>query len=208
MHRDLVSEFGAVELSADAWSHVVDAMVAEAQRVASYVPSIAALLPDITAAFERARSLSAPVVVQRVHGDLHLGQTLRTPTGWAVIDFEGEPAKSMAERKERYLAAKDVAGMLRSFDYAANHLRPEGRSTAAEVAAAEEWAAASRAAFLRGYRTALGDDALSPPEVITAFELDKAVYEVAYEYSNRPSWEPIPLHAVHTLTADPTPSEE
>ena len=207
VHRDLVAEFGAIALSDDAWGDVVDGMVAEATRVAGYVPSVAALLPGITATFDRARSLSAPVIVQRVHGDLHLGQTLRTPAGWAVIDFEGEPAKSVVERKERYLAAKDIAGMLRSFDYAANHLRPAGSSTPEQVAAAENWAAQSRAAFLDGYRTALGDGTLSPPEVIAAFELDKAVYEVAYEFANRPSWEPIPLHAVQTLIEIATPSE-
>ncbi len=90
--------------------------------------------------------------------------------------------------------------MLRSFDYAANHLRPAAPLTADQEAASEAWAGKNRAAFLAGYTAAAtlpwGDAA-----VIAAFELDKAVYEVAYEHTNRPDWEPIPLHAVDRLTA-------
>ena len=200
VHRDLALAFGEVQLSGEAWSDVVDAMIAEAQRVAGHVPSIAEQLDAITATFEAARSLDTPVVVQRVHGDLHLGQTLRTLTGWAIIDFEGEPAKSLPERKERQLLAKDIAGMLRSFDYAANHLLPGGATDPQQTYRAAEWAKRNRAAFLDGYQSASGAKPLGAPEVITAFELDKAVYEVAYEHGNRPTWEPIPLHAVATLT--------
>jgi maltokinase len=199
VHRDLAAAFGEVTLSPQAWSDVVTAMIEEASRVAGHVPSIADRLPAITATFEAARSLDTPVVVQRVHGDLHLGQTLRTGTGWAIIDFEGEPAKSLPERKERQLLAKDIAGMLRSFDYAANHLLPTGATEPRQTSRAAEWAVRNRAAFLDGYRSAEGAKPLGAPEVITAFELDKAVYEVAYEHGNRPTWEPIPLHAVDTL---------
>jgi maltokinase len=200
VHRDLALAFGQVELSREAWSDVIGAMIAEAQRVAQHVPSIAEQLDAIIATFEEARSLDTPVVVQRVHGDLHLGQTLRTLTGWAIIDFEGEPAKSLTERKERQLLAKDIAGMLRSFDYAANHLLPGGATDPQQTYRAAEWATRNRSAFLEGYQSADGAQPLGAPEVITAFELDKAVYEVAYEHGNRPTWEPIPLHAVATLT--------
>jgi maltokinase len=199
IHRDLAHAFTSRELSRDAWQDVVGAMITEAQRVAGFVPPIAERLDRIVATFERARDLDTAVVVQRVHGDLHLGQTLRTPTGWAVIDFEGEPAKSLAERKSHTLAAKDVAGMLRSFDYAANHLRPSGVDSPEQVAAATEWATANREAFLAGYASVDGAPPLGAVEVITAFELDKAVYEVAYEHGNRPSWTAIPLHAVDNL---------
>ncbi|WP_157970462.1 maltokinase N-terminal cap-like domain-containing protein [Nakamurella deserti] len=199
VHRDLAAAFGEVTLSSQAWSDVVTAMIDEARRVAGHVPAVAERLPAVIATFEAARSLETPVVVQRVHGDLHLGQTLRTLTGWAIIDFEGEPAKSLPERKERQLLAKDVAGMLRSFDYAANHLLPTGATDPQQTYRAAEWAHRNRDAFLDGYRSADGAKPLGAPEVITAFELDKAVYEVAYEHGNRPTWEPIPLHAVDTL---------
>jgi maltokinase len=199
IHRDLAHAFGSKELSRDAWQHVVAGMISESRRVAEYVPPIAERLDAIVATFQRAADIDTPVVVQRVHGDLHLGQTLRTRTGWAVIDFEGEPAKSLAERKAPQLAAKDVAGMLRSFDYAANHLRPAGVDSPDQVAVAEDWARANREAFLSGYASAPDAPQLAGEEVVTAFELDKAVYEVAYEHGNRPTWTAIPLHAVDNL---------
>ncbi|MEO5832926.1 MAG: aminoglycoside phosphotransferase, partial [Nakamurella sp.] len=140
VHRDLAAAFGEVTLSGAAWSDIVTAMQVEAGRVAGHVPSIAEQLPQIVATFEAARTLDTPVVVQRVHGDLHLGQTLRTLTGWAIIDFEGEPAKSLPQRKERQLLAKDIAGMLRSFDYAAHHLLPTGATESQQTYRAAEWA--------------------------------------------------------------------
>ncbi len=199
VHRDLATAFGTRELTGRAWEAVIDAMITEAGRVAGHVPAIANDLAGIVATFEQARSVDTAVIVQRVHGDLHLGQTLRTLTGWAIIDFEGEPAKSLVERKEHQLLAKDIAGMLRSFDYAANHLLPSGATDAQQTYRANEWANRNRAAFIAGYSAADGAPPLGAPEVIRAFELDKAVYEVAYEHGNRPGWEPIPLHAVATL---------
>ena len=95
--------------------------------------------------------------------------------------------------------AKDIAGMLRSFDYAANHLLPTGATDQQQTYRATEWATRNRTAFLQGYASANGAPPLGAPEVIRAFELDKAVYEVAYEHGNRPGWEPIPLHAVANL---------
>ncbi len=200
VHRDLAAAFGEVALSDAGWSGVIDAMIAEARKVARHVPAIAARLDAVIATFEAARAVQTTVVVQRVHGDLHLGQTLRTLSGWAIIDFEGEPTKTLAERKERQLLAKDIAGMLRSFDYAGNHLLPGGASDQQQTYRAAEWAVRNRGAFLDGYQSASGAKPLGAVEVITAFELDKAVYEVAYEHGNRPTWEPIPLHAVDTLT--------
>jgi maltokinase len=126
--------------------------------------------------------------VQRVHGDFHLGQTLRTPTGWKIIDFEGEPVKTLAERAAPDSVWRDIAGMLRSFGYAAASV-PGPDS--------ESWAAACRQAFLAGY--AGGD--LDPADAATlrAYEADKAVYEVVYEVRNRPEWIAIPLGAVADL---------
>jgi maltokinase len=123
-----------------------------------------------------------------VHGDFHLGQTLHTPTGWKIIDFEGEPAKSMAERVAPDSIWRDIAGMLRSFDYAAATV--PGPDSAA-------WSAACREAFLKGYAGGdLDPDAEAP---LRAYEAEKAIYEVGYEVRNRPDWVAIPLGAIAGL---------
>ena len=123
-----------------------------------------------------------------MHGDFHLGQTLHTPDGWKIIDFEGEPAKTMAERVAPDSGWRDVAGMLRSFDYAAASV--PGPDSAG-------WAEECRAAFLRGY--AGGDLDPQQAAAVRAYEADKAIYEVIYEVRNRPDWVAIPLGAVATL---------
>ncbi|WP_366942462.1 1,4-alpha-glucan branching protein GlgB [uncultured Serinicoccus sp.] len=130
--------------------------------------------------------------LQRVHGDYHLGQVLDAPErGWVLLDFEGEPLRPLAERTEPDLALRDVAGMLRSFDYAA----------AAAADDRSHWADAAREAFLQGYAEQAGADprAEAAGAVLAALELDKALYEVSYEARNRPDWLPIPLGAVHRL---------
>lgn len=128
--------------------------------------------------------------VQRVHGDFHLGQTLITPQGWKIIDFEGEPAKSLAERSRPDSIWRDIAGALRSFDYAAAHRRD---------GFAADWAADCREAFLAGYGADLADPATAA--LVRAYEADKAVYEVVYESRNRPDWVDIPLSAIAALAA-------
>ncbi len=125
---------------------------------------------------------------QRVHGDFHLGQTLHTPTGWKIIDFEGEPAKTLAERSVPDSVWRDIAGMLRSFDYAAASVPGPG---------SRGWAEECRAGFLDGY--AGGELAATEAATLRAYEADKAVYEVVYEVRNRPEWVAIPLAAVAGL---------
>ena len=158
----------------------------------------ALIAPDLGPYVEQLRACfddlgSGIVEVQRVHGDFHLGQTPHTPGGWKIIDFEGEPVKSLAERAAPDSVWRDIAGMLRSFDYAAASVPGPG-----SVA----WAAECRTAFLRGY----AGGPLDPADAATlrAYELDKAIYEVVYETRNRPDWVGIPLAAIATLAGAPT----
>ena len=145
----------------------------------------------------------------RVHGDYHLGQVMRTDSGWYVLDFEGEPARSMEERVAFVSPLKDVTGMFRSFQYAAHFVLLEREDEHSEhlqrLAAA--WESHNRNTFLDGYLSTGGIDALLPesgPEraaVTLAFELDKALYELGYEQAYRPDWASIPASAIRRLMA-------
>jgi maltokinase len=148
------------------------------------------------------RRVPAPVTVQRIHGDLHLGQTLRTVRGWKIIDFEGEPAKPLKERQLPDSPWRDVAGMLRSFDYAAEGSlrdRIDGAGDLDDRAAQDtrEWANRNVEAFLHGYDQVCVEDL--DESLLTAYAVDKAVYEAVYEARNRPAWLPIPLAALRRL---------
>jgi maltokinase len=141
----------------------------------------------------------------RHHGDLHLGQTLLAPDRWIVLDFEGEPARPLLERRRKRSPLRDVAGMLRSFAYAAS---------AAEIqrgyAAPEGWEDRTREAFLEGYFGAVDSSLLPPGEanartLLTIFELEKAVYELRYELNNRPDWVRIPVAGIARLLEEPLP---
>ncbi|MDQ3629549.1 MAG: aminoglycoside phosphotransferase [Actinomycetota bacterium] len=159
----------------------------------------------IAASYDLLGTDVAGTQVQRVHGDLHLGQTLRTVTGWVVLDFEGEPAKPLAERTALDSPWRDVAGMLRSFDYAASSVVTPQLAEEVQARGMTAWAARNREAFLHGYGVSTGQSEAHDPDsraaLLTAYELDKAVYEVVYETRNRPGWVDIPMAAVRRLAS-------
>jgi maltokinase len=155
---------------------------------------------------ERLRALSdlsAGGRAVRHHGDLHLGQTLLADAGWIVLDFEGEPARPLPERRRKQSPLRDVAGMLRSIAYAASAAEKQRG-----VTVPEGWEERSRAAFLEGYLAAVEPSLLPPGEAATAqllsiFELEKAVYELRYELNNRPDWVGIPVAGIVRLLEEP-----
>ena len=127
----------------------------------------------------------------RVHGDYHLGQLLVTDEGYRVIDFEGEPARPLAERRAPQPPERDLAGMLRSLDYAA---RTAQRGTHAAGFDADRWVAEARDAFLTAYAAAAPRPPIAP--LLAGLEIEKACYEVRYEAANRPEWVWLPLEAL------------
>ncbi|WP_033294376.1 maltokinase N-terminal cap-like domain-containing protein [Amycolatopsis jejuensis] len=202
VHADLASALGTEPADRDELDRTVQAMTRRLDQVAAVVPELAPHAPALRAAFEAVRAEVSPVSLQYIHGDLHLGQVLRTVGGWLLLDFEGEPAAPVAERHALRSPLRDVAGMLRSFDYAAHQLLigpPDGPEVAGH---AMEWARRNRAAFCAGYARAGGPvgDPLAHANLLRAFELDKAVYEVAYEHANRPDWLAVPLAAIARST--------
>lgn len=199
MHLALAAAFGTQPADVDAWA---EGMTAQIDRVLD--GDVARRARTVV---ERLRGLGEVVPAGRVHGDYHLGQVMRTDSGWFVLDFEGEPARPLVERTLPSSPMKDVAGMLRSFQYAS----AAAMSTAEDdvIGLARAWEARNRDKFLTGYlrRAAdaeagtriLPDDPTTRSALLAAFELDKAVYEVAYERAHRPDWEAIPTAAIGRL---------
>jgi len=163
------------------------------------VPELAACADKIGDAFSNLAKLIDPVPAQRVHGDYHLGQVMRTQAGWVVLDFEGEPASPLAQRRARSSPLRDVAGMLRSFEYAARHQLLNRPDAAVLAPKATEWVRRNSDAFCAGYAAAGGLDPAQNWVLLRAMLLDKAVYEVIYEARNRPTWLSIPLESIAEL---------
>lgn len=209
VHAMLRERFPAERRGREATSALAKTMNERLDHALGVVPELEPQAARLRAAYAGVSALDG-LDVQRVHGDLHLGQTLRTSHGWRIVDFEGEPGRPFAERALPDSPWRDVAGMLRSFDYVPGVVRMsralQGETDEDEerlrVAQAQEWSRRARDAFLQAYVGAIGsaDTTVTLPGVLLdAYVADKAVYEAVYEKRNRPAWVGIPLAALAEL---------
>jgi maltokinase len=202
VHQTLREHFPAETRPASEAAELAAAMTGRLETALGVVPELREHAATLRATFAAVAKLDG-LEVQQVHGDLHLGQTLRTSHGWKIVDFEGEPAKPLAERQRPDSPWRDVAGMLRSFDYAARVVQRSLSTSEADAdlidTRAQEWSERNKFHFLHAY--AGGE--LSPEQqvLLDAYVADKAVYETVYETRNRPSWVAIPLQAVARIGA-------
>lgn len=186
VHRALADTFPAGRIAGD---QIADTMTHRLHAAITVVPALAEHRAGLLALFDRLRGQQ--LNTQQIHGDFHLGQTLLVGDRWRVIDFEGEPMKSRAERWAPDSKWRDVAGMLRSFGYATSGA--DDPSAPATLA----WDERARTAFLEAYSPA---PAAGQLQALAAYEADKAIYEAVYETRNRPDWVSIPLRSIAQLS--------
>jgi maltose alpha-D-glucosyltransferase/alpha-amylase len=205
-----------------------DGVLAEARRTLDLLKRRRSSLPDeavpdadrllglrkgLTRSIKSVAKGNFGVVKTRHHGDYHLGQVLVVGNDFQIIDFEGEPARPLGERRKKHSPLRDVAGMLRSFDYAIRSaLMDLGAERADQLEGLEPWVRLweerTRQAFLDGYQEGVGDAASYPEDeeharaLIELFTLEKALYEIRYELDNRPDWVGIPIKSVLDLLED------
>ncbi len=203
VHETLAERLPSRQATAAELAETSSRMLAQLASAAAEVPELAAFSSSLAATFSALPGEVGPgVPVQRIHGDYHLGQVMRIDSGWVLLDFEGEPARPLAERVRLASPLRDVAGMLRSFDYASRFLLQDRVEPGHLAYRAEEWAQRNRAAFCDGYAAGAGVDPREAKQLLRTFELDKAVYEVLYEARHRPSWVNIPLAAIERLVGE------
>ncbi|HVV30307.1 MAG TPA: hypothetical protein VHC41_05460 [Mycobacteriales bacterium] len=203
VHAVLARTLPTARATAEDTARTVTDMHERVEHTVAVVPELGQHAPALHRAYDQlaATATSNPPALQRIHGDYHLGQVLRTDTGWLLLDFEGEPARPLAQRRSLASPLRDVAGMFRSFDYAARSLLADRASEPGLTYRAGEWAERNRDAFCDGYAEVADRDPREDDSLLRAFELDKAVYEVGYEVHHRPTWLPIPLGSIARLVA-------
>ena len=209
MHTTLGSEaadssFSPEEPSAETLSLLTATIDEEIEQVFASLPERAELEPiagrgeDVREQLRARSQIGGVGRVIRHHGDYHLAQVLWTREGWIVIDFEGEPARSLPERRRKRSPLRDVAGMLRSFAYVASAVEIGGGAPPPAG-----WEEEARSEFLAGYRETIEPTLVPSGEsfdrLLAIFELEKAVYELRYELDNRPDWVPIPVAGIARL---------
>jgi maltokinase len=213
MHSALGSDpsdaaFAPEEPSVESISLLTADVDEQIERIFLDLPDTEAVAPiagrgqDVRERLQALSVIGAGGRVIRTHGDYHLGQTMLSDRGWVILDFEGEPARSLPERRRKRSPLRDVAGMLRSFSYVT-----AGARLLRGVEPPADWEARARDAFLEGYFDH-ADPALLPPgeaptrQLLSVFELEKAVYELRYELNNRPDWVAIPVAGIMRLLDD------
>jgi maltokinase len=210
LHNTLASDasdpaFSPEEPSQEALSLLTATVDEDIERIFLRLPDDPRLSPiagrgqDVRERLAARAQIGVTGRVIRTHGDYHLGQTLHTPRGWVIIDFEGEPARPLPERRQKRSPLRDVAGMLRSFAYVTSAVEIlRGRK------APEDFEQRARERFLQCYFAAV-DPTLMPPgeaaitNLLSIYELEKAIYELRYELDNRPDWIPIPVAGIARL---------
>jgi maltokinase len=199
MHSQLAQEFGTEAFPPGTLASLVAVMNADLDAAMIAVPQLRAYEANLRSCYRELERLGGALPLQRIHGDYHLGQVLAADGNWVVIDFEGEPAVPLARRLAFAPALRDVAGMLRSFDYASRQPFIDGSAQQhpdeATRMRAQIWARDCQEAFCDGYVGASGAD-LRETSLLKAFLMQKAVYEAVYEAKHRPSWINIPISAI------------
>jgi len=204
MHLAMADAFPVSPDYSAEWEELLRSLEARVGRLAPDMAGPAAPL------MARLRAVADPGPAVRAHGDYHLGQVMRTDAGWYVLDFEGEPNRPLEERLRPTSVMKDVAGMLRSLQYASRFAIGGRAEAAADLEPmALAWEDRNRGAFAQGYFSRPGIGRLVPPDpddreaVRLAFELDKVLYELGYEDAFRPGWAAIPRAGLERLLSQP-----
>lgn len=214
LHRVLADRLGTHDIGHETlagWAHTMTLQLDRVLQLAAVSPqpqvrAVVDAADDLHGRFQRLADMGDPGRSMRVHGDLHLGQLLRRDDGrWLVLDFEGEPARPLGERRRPHSPLRDVAGMLRSFDYAAAH-QAANEGADDPPPALRAWRDDLMRAFTAAYDAAAPRHLLPPDPTVhrllrSAFVLDKAVYELGYELDNRPSWASIPAGGILRVLA-------
>jgi maltokinase len=196
LHSQLAAAFGTSVLPSAALADMASHMAAELSLAVGVVAELAMHEQAIMACYTELGELSSEIAIQRIHGDYHLAQVLSTNKGWVILDFEGEPSVPLTRRRAFAPALRDVAGMLRSFDYVGRHQLLHDPDDQRLAAIAADWVSRCQEGFCTGYREAAGDDPRRSDPLLRALLLQKAVYEAVYEARHRPGWLPIPLRAI------------